>query len=85
MNTFQKIQRFFKDNPDEELSEADMALKFGCSDRYLEGILPAMVSDGRLIQRWEGSSANGGFLVYSKGSPVSRTAATDHGMRIPRL
>lgn len=86
MHTFQKIAKFFRDNPDEELSKADMAVKFGASDRYLEGILPAMVADGRLIQRWEGSAANGGCLVYRKGSPVSRTTpATDHGMRIPRL
>lgn len=49
-----KVERFFKKNPDEELTIDDIAVKFNCSRNHAQitaGRCPALVVEGDVVRR----------------------------------
>lgn len=58
-----RVRRFFKDNPHEELSIADLGLKFGLTERQVRHLLNYMLGTKELkierVVRWNAEAKGG--------------------------
>jgi hypothetical protein len=64
--TAARVIAFFRDNPDEELTRADIAAKFSCKPGSIDVMLRPAVDSGLLMKRRE----TGRDMVWCKPAPI---------------